>query len=118
MPLTDAKIRNAKPSAKPSAKPIKLTDGHGLYLEVRPTGEPSSGATATESRAKRTFLQLASISTTSAPGTFLLIMRGTFGMRRGPWSSKASIPRTIGRNTDRPPRSSPGGMLVHGGFIG
>ncbi len=34
MPLNDAKIRNTKPSAKP----IKLTDGHGLYLEVRPTG--------------------------------------------------------------------------------
>ena len=34
MPLTDAKIRNPKPSDKP----IKLTDGGGLYLEVRPTG--------------------------------------------------------------------------------
>ena len=34
MLLTDAKIRNTKPSAKP----IKLTDGRGLYLEVRPTG--------------------------------------------------------------------------------
>lgn len=34
MPLTDAKIRNAKPSAQP----IKLTDGRGLSLEVRPTG--------------------------------------------------------------------------------
>jgi integrase len=32
--LTDAKIRNTRPSAKP----IKLTDGSGLYLEVRPTG--------------------------------------------------------------------------------
>lgn len=34
MPLTDAKIR----ATKPSDKPIKLTDGAGLYLEVRPTG--------------------------------------------------------------------------------
>ena len=34
MPLTDAKIRNTKPGEKP----IKLTDGGGLYLEVRPTG--------------------------------------------------------------------------------
>jgi integrase len=34
MALTDTKIRNAKPGDKP----IKLTDGHGLYLEVRPTG--------------------------------------------------------------------------------
>ncbi len=34
MALTDAKIRNAKPSDKP----IKLTDASGLYLEVRPTG--------------------------------------------------------------------------------
>lgn len=34
MPLTDAKIRNTKPSVKP----IKLTDGNGLFLEVRPTG--------------------------------------------------------------------------------
>jgi integrase len=34
MPLTDAKIRNTKPDDKP----IKLTDGGGLYLEVRPTG--------------------------------------------------------------------------------
>jgi len=34
MLLTDAKIRNTKPSAKP----IKLTDSHGLFLEIRPTG--------------------------------------------------------------------------------
>jgi len=34
MPLTDAQIRNAKAGEKP----IKLTDGGGLYLEVRPTG--------------------------------------------------------------------------------
>lgn len=34
MPLTDAKIR----TAKPSTKPIKLADGGGLYLEVRPNG--------------------------------------------------------------------------------
>lgn len=34
MPLTDAKIRNTRPAEKP----IKLTDGAGLYLEVRPTG--------------------------------------------------------------------------------
>lgn len=34
MPLNDSQIR----SAKFSDKPIKLTDGGGLYLEVRPTG--------------------------------------------------------------------------------
>jgi hypothetical protein len=34
MPLTDAKIRNTKSDDKP----IRLTDGGGLYLEVRPTG--------------------------------------------------------------------------------
>ena len=34
VPLTDTRIRNAKPSAKP----VKLTDGGGLYLEVRPNG--------------------------------------------------------------------------------
>lgn len=34
MPLIDRQIRNAKPDKKP----IKLTDGGGLYLEVRPTG--------------------------------------------------------------------------------
>lgn len=34
MPLTDAKIRNTKSEAKP----VKLVDGGGLYLEVRPTG--------------------------------------------------------------------------------
>nr|UKE85264.1 Arm DNA-binding domain-containing protein [Pectobacterium sp. PL152] len=34
MPLTDAKIR----STKPTNKPIKLADGGGLYLEVRPSG--------------------------------------------------------------------------------
>jgi integrase len=34
MPLTDTRIK----SAKPSTKAIKLTDGHGLLLEVRPTG--------------------------------------------------------------------------------
>ena len=34
MALTDAKIRNTKPSTAPG----KLTDGGGLYLEVRPSG--------------------------------------------------------------------------------
>ncbi|MCH5049005.1 tyrosine-type recombinase/integrase [Pectobacterium aquaticum] len=34
MPLTDAKIRNTKSTNKP----IKLADGGGLYLEVRPSG--------------------------------------------------------------------------------
>lgn len=34
MPLTDTRIRNAKSSEKP----YKLTDGGGLYLEVRPNG--------------------------------------------------------------------------------
>jgi len=34
MALTDARIR----SVKPRAGPAKLTDGSGLYLEVRPTG--------------------------------------------------------------------------------
>jgi len=34
MPLTDVKIRQAKPGVAP----IKLTDGNGLYLEVRPSG--------------------------------------------------------------------------------
>jgi integrase len=34
MPLTDTKIRNARPGTKP----LKLTDGRGLYLEIRPTG--------------------------------------------------------------------------------
>ena len=33
MSLTDAKIRNAKPASKP----YKLTDGNGLYVEIRPT---------------------------------------------------------------------------------
>jgi len=33
MSLTDAKIRNAKPAPKP----YKLTDGNGLYVEIRPT---------------------------------------------------------------------------------
>jgi len=35
MALTDAKIRNTKPGTKP----IKLTDGGGLYLLVKPTGK-------------------------------------------------------------------------------
>ncbi len=34
MPLTDAQIRNAKPSDKP----IRLFDGGGLYLEIAPSG--------------------------------------------------------------------------------
>ncbi len=34
MSLTDAKIRNTKAGSKP----IKMADGGGLYLEVRPTG--------------------------------------------------------------------------------
>lgn len=32
--LTDTKVRNAKPAEKP----FKLQDGHGLYLDVRPSG--------------------------------------------------------------------------------
>lgn len=34
MSLTDSRIR----STKPSVKPVKITDGSGLYLEVRPSG--------------------------------------------------------------------------------
>jgi hypothetical protein len=34
MPLTDIKIRQAKPADKP----IKLADTAGLYLEVKPSG--------------------------------------------------------------------------------
>ncbi|CDH02575.1 Arm DNA-binding domain-containing protein [Xenorhabdus bovienii] len=34
MPLTDTKIKNAKPKDKP----YSLPDGNGLYLEIRPTG--------------------------------------------------------------------------------
>lgn len=34
MPLTDAKVRTAKPTSKSA----KMADGGGLYLEVRPTG--------------------------------------------------------------------------------
>lgn len=33
-PLSDTTIRNAKPSTKP----YKLSDSHGLYIEIRPTG--------------------------------------------------------------------------------
>ncbi len=34
MPLTDVKIRQAKATDKP----LKLTDSHGLYLEIKPNG--------------------------------------------------------------------------------
>lgn len=34
MPLTDAKVRNTKPDTKP----VRLADGGGLYVEVRPSG--------------------------------------------------------------------------------
>ena len=34
MPLTDTQCR----TAKPKEKPYKLTDGNGLYLEVKPNG--------------------------------------------------------------------------------
>src|ERR1700731_4986557 len=34
MPLTDIKIRNAKPAERP----VRLFDGRGLYLEVSPAG--------------------------------------------------------------------------------
>lgn len=33
-PLTDSAIK----AAKPKAKPYKLTDGLGLYLDIKPTG--------------------------------------------------------------------------------
>ncbi|AVD88566.1 tyrosine-type recombinase/integrase [Pseudomonas sp. SWI44] len=53
MPLTDTACR----TAKPKEKPYKLTDGNGLYLEVKPNGvkawryrfELSDGATKKES---------------------------------------------------------------------
>ena len=34
MPLTDAKLRNAKPAAKPT----KISDGGGLHIMVTPKG--------------------------------------------------------------------------------
>ncbi|WP_146235423.1 Arm DNA-binding domain-containing protein, partial [Pectobacterium brasiliense] len=34
MSLNDTKIRNLKPPVTP----IKLSDSHGLYLHVKPTG--------------------------------------------------------------------------------
>lgn len=37
MPLTDAKIR----AAKPEAKPYKLSDGEGLFLYISPAGGKS-----------------------------------------------------------------------------
>jgi len=39
MPLTDIKIRNAKPTAKPR----KMFDGDGLYLLISPTKKPNRG---------------------------------------------------------------------------
>lgn len=53
MPLTDTQCR----TAKPKEKPYKLTDGNGLYLEVKPNGvkawryrfELSDGSTRKES---------------------------------------------------------------------
>ncbi|APG23909.1 tyrosine-type recombinase/integrase [Syntrophotalea acetylenica] len=39
MPLTDMKIRNAKPTAKPR----KMFDGDGLYLLISPTQKPGRG---------------------------------------------------------------------------
>lgn len=42
MPLTDIKIRNAKPGIKPdgstTTKPYRLSDDRGLYLEISPSG--------------------------------------------------------------------------------
>jgi integrase len=42
MPLTDVKVRNAKPCVKPDGsitdKPYRISDERGLYLEVAPTG--------------------------------------------------------------------------------
>ena len=35
MPLTDTECR----TAKPKEKPYKLTDGNGLYLEVKPNAD-------------------------------------------------------------------------------
>lgn len=35
MPITDVKIRNAKPSTKP----FKIADSEGLYIEIRPSGK-------------------------------------------------------------------------------
>lgn len=34
MPLSDARIRQAKPSARP----VKIADGQGLFIEIRPNG--------------------------------------------------------------------------------
>lgn len=55
--LTDVQYRNAKTDDKP----LKLNDGKGLYLEVRPNGS-SSGAIDTKSTARRTCLQWGTIT--------------------------------------------------------
>ncbi|HEX2236771.1 MAG TPA: Arm DNA-binding domain-containing protein, partial [Gammaproteobacteria bacterium] len=36
MALTDREVQT---SAKPADRPLKLTDGHGLHLLVKPNGE-------------------------------------------------------------------------------
>jgi hypothetical protein len=56
MPLTDAKIRNAKSGEKP----IKLFDERGLYLEVSPAGG-SGGGSSTASMARSDAYRWASI---------------------------------------------------------
>jgi len=73
MPLTDTRIRNAKPCLRPfkpkrgedrslndpkfvkTDKPHKIADGQGLYLEVDPSGRGSIGVLNIGYQRKREF---------------------------------------------------------------
>ena len=79
MPLTDTKIRNAKPSAKP----VKLTDGKGLYLEIRPTGT-KLWRYRYRIAGKENVFAIGEYFNDKRSGTFLLITRGALGTKRGP----------------------------------
>lgn len=51
MPLTDTKVKNAKPSEKA----FKLTDGFGPYLLVHPNGQSTGSWVIPLKRNKRCF---------------------------------------------------------------
>jgi len=81
MPLTDTACR----TAKPKEKPYKMTDGNGLYLEVKPNGV----------KAWRYRFELsdagAKKESVFAIGDYVIAPKGETPEQTEDWSYKASI---------------------------
>lgn len=95
--LTDTKCR----TAKAQDKPYKLTDGKGLYLEVKPNGVKAwryRFKLAREGEIKESVFAIGDYATAPNGETPVAASpwpkHATSGPRRALWSSRASIPPT------------------------